>query len=90
MKAVVFHEHGGREVLKYEDVPEPKPGPTDVIIKVQAIGCNYNDVWARRGLPGMKFDLPHISGSDLAGEVAEVGSAVTTLRWATGSSSTPA
>jgi crotonyl-CoA carboxylase/reductase len=80
MKAVVFHEHGGREVLKYEDVPEPKAGPTDVIVKVQAIGCNYNDVWARRGLPGMKFDLPHISGSEVAGEVAEVGSAVTTAK----------
>jgi NADPH:quinone reductase-like Zn-dependent oxidoreductase len=76
----VFHEHGGREVLKYEDVPEPKPGPTDVIIKVQGASVNYNDVWARQGLPGMKFDLPHISGSDVAGEVAEVGSAVATVR----------
>jgi NADPH:quinone reductase-like Zn-dependent oxidoreductase len=80
MKAVVFHEHGGLEVLKYEDVPDPKPGPTDVIIKVQAAGVNYNDVWARQGLPGMKFDLPHIVGSDVAGEVAEVGSAVTSAK----------
>src|SRR4030042_1242354 len=80
MKAVVFHEHGGLDVLKYEDVPDPKPGPTDVVIKVQGVGVNFNDVWARRGLPGMKFDLPHISGSDLSGEVAEVGSAVTSAK----------
>lgn len=80
MKAVVFHEHGGREVLKYEDVPEPQPGPADVIIKVQGVSCNYNDVWARQGLSGMKFDLPHISGSDVAGEVVEVGSAVSTIQ----------
>lgn len=80
MKAVVFHEHGGLEVLKYEDVPEPKPGPGDVIIKVQGVSVNYNDVWARQGLPGMKFDLPHISGSDASGEIVEVGSAVTSVK----------
>ncbi|MGQ9572039.1 MAG: alcohol dehydrogenase catalytic domain-containing protein, partial [Dehalococcoidia bacterium] len=76
MKAVVFEEHGGLEVLQYKDVPEPKIGPNDVLIKVRAAGCNYNDIWARRGLPGMRFDLPHISGSDAAGEVIEVGSEV--------------
>ena len=80
MKAVVFHEHGGLDVLKYEDVPDPKAGPTDVVIKVQGVSVNFNDVWARKGLPGMKFDLPHISGSDLSGEVADVGSAVTSVK----------
>ena len=67
-------------VLKYEDAPDPKIGPKDVLVRVRAIGTNYNDIWARRGLVGMKFDLPHISGSDVAGEVAEVGSAVTSVK----------
>ncbi|OGL03230.1 MAG: alcohol dehydrogenase [Candidatus Rokubacteria bacterium RIFCSPLOWO2_02_FULL_68_19] len=80
MKASVFHQHGGPEVLKYEDVPEPKPGSRDVVIQVKAAGCNYNDLWARQGLPGMKFDLPHISGSDAAGVVKEIGSEVTSVK----------
>lgn len=80
MKAIVFHEHGGLDVLRYEDVPEPKIGPNDILIRVRASGCNYNDIWARQGIPGMKFDLPHISGSDAAGEVVQVGDAVATLK----------
>src|SRR5437667_6175008 len=80
MKAIVFHEHGGPEVLKYENVEEPRLGPNDVLLKVHAIGFNYNDIWARRGLAGMKFDLPHISGSDAAGEVAAVGEAVRSVK----------
>lgn len=79
MKAVVFHEHGDTNVLRYEDAPDPKSGPKDVLIRVRAASVNYNDVWARKGLPGMKFDLPHISGSDAAGEVIEVGKAVQTV-----------
>jgi NADPH:quinone reductase-like Zn-dependent oxidoreductase len=80
MKAVVFEEHGGVEALQYKDVAEPKVGPNDVLIKVRAAGCNYNDIWARRGLPGMKVLLPHISGSDAAGEVVEVGSEVSDFK----------
>ena len=80
MKAVTFHEHGGIEVLKYEEVPEPVVGPNDVLLKVKAIGVNRNDLWAREGLPGVKFDLPHISGSDAAGIVTQVGSAVGDVR----------
>ena len=76
MKAVTFEEHGGLDKLQYKDVPEPKIGPTEVLIKVKAAGCNYNDIWARRGLPGMEVILPHISGSDASGEVTEVGSEV--------------
>ncbi|MBI4280501.1 MAG: zinc-binding dehydrogenase [Armatimonadetes bacterium] len=80
MRAVTFHEHGDVGVLRYEDVPEPVPGPGEVVIRVRAIGCNYNDLWARRGLPGMKFDLPHISGSDAAGEIAAVGPGVSGVK----------
>lgn len=80
MKAVVFEEHGGIEVLKYMDVPEPKISPNEVLIRIKASGCNYNDIWARRGLPGMSVVMPHISGSDAAGEVVEVGSEVTNVK----------
>ncbi len=80
MKAIVFHEHGDINVLKYEDVPEPRIKGNEVLIKVKASGCNYNDIWARQGLPGMKFDLPHISGSDACGIVEEVGELVTSVK----------
>lgn len=80
MKAVVFEEHGGPEVLKYTDVPEPVISPNEVLIKIKASGCNYNDVWARRGMPGMSVIMPHISGSDASGEVVEVGSEVKNVK----------
>lgn len=76
MKAVVFHEHGGFDKLKYQEVPEPQISPGEVLIKVRAASANYNDVWARQGLPGMDITLPHISGSDIAGEVVGVGQEV--------------
>ena len=80
MKAIVFEEHGDIDVLKYTDVPEPKISPNEVLIKVKASGCNYNDVWARRGLPGVSIIMQHISGSDAAGEVVEAGSEVTNVK----------
>ena len=54
MKAVVFHEHGGPEVLRYEDVPEPKPGRGEVVIKVRATSINHIDIFLRHGMPGVK------------------------------------
>lgn len=80
MKAVMFEKHGGPEVLQYTDVAEPKAGPNEVVLRVKASACNYNDIWARRGMPGMKMIVPHISGSDAAGQVVEVGSEVTTAK----------
>ncbi len=80
MKAVVFEQNGGVEVLQYKDVPEPRVGPDDVLIRVRGAACNYNDIWARRGMPGMTVILPHISGSDVAGEVVEVGSEVSHVK----------
>jgi alcohol dehydrogenase len=80
MKAIVFERHGGSEVLQYRDTPQPKAGPNDVVINVKASACNFNDIWARRGLPGMKIILPHISGSDAAGVVIETGSEVKNVK----------
>jgi NADPH:quinone reductase-like Zn-dependent oxidoreductase len=71
MKAVRIHQFGGPEVLTYEDVPDPKPRKDQVLVRVRACALNHLDLWVRKGLPGVK--LPHILGSDIAGEVAEVG-----------------
>lgn len=75
MKAVRFHEHGGPEVLRYEDAPEPTPSPIEVKLKVKAVALNHLDVWLRKGLPGVKVPLPKIGGCDIAGEIVAVGSA---------------
>ena len=76
MKAIVFHEHGGPEVLSYEDVPDPKPGRGEVLVKVHASCLNHLDVWVRGGVPGPKLQMPHILGNDIAGEVVELGEGV--------------
>ncbi len=73
MKAVFFERHGELDVLRYGDVPDPRPGPNEVVIEVKAAACNYNDIWARRGLPRVELPLPHVSGTDGAGVVVEVG-----------------
>ncbi|MBV9340712.1 MAG: zinc-binding dehydrogenase [Acidobacteria bacterium] len=71
MKAVRIQEFGGPEILRYEDVPDPEPRKDQVLVNVRACALNHLDVWVRKGLPGVK--LPHILGSDIAGEVAAVG-----------------
>jgi NADPH:quinone reductase-like Zn-dependent oxidoreductase len=69
MKAVRFHEHGGPEVLRYEDAPDPEPRAGEVLVRVRACALNYLDLWERRGLPHVTIPMPHISGSDVAGDV---------------------
>ncbi len=73
MKAVRIHEHGGPEVLRHEDVPEPRIKSNEVLLRVRACSLNHLDLWYRRGLPGVKVAMPHILGSDAAGEVVEAG-----------------
>ncbi len=80
MKAVVFSEHGGPEVLRYTEVAEPKINAAEVLVRVRACALNHLDLWVRRGLPGIKIPLPHIPGSDIAGEVARVGELVTRVK----------
>ena len=77
MKAVVFRQHGGPEVLEYTDVPEPSIRADEVLIEVKACALNHLDVWTRGGLPGIKIPLPHILGNDIAGVVREVGALAT-------------
>lgn len=80
MKAIVYEKHGGREVLQYSDVPIPEISPTEVLIRVRATALNYNDIWAREGVPYLEFPFPHISGSDASGVVEAIGMAVQNVR----------
>jgi NADPH:quinone reductase-like Zn-dependent oxidoreductase len=80
MKAVRFHEHGGPEVLRYEDAPDPKIQANEVLVKVKACALNHLDIWLRGGVRRWQLALPHIVGSDISGEVAEVGSVVTRVK----------
>ena len=72
MKASVFHECGGPEVLRVEQLPDPSPGPGEVRVRVHAAALNHLDCWVRRGLP-MEMHFPHIGGSDIAGVVDQIG-----------------
>ena len=80
MKAIVYSEHGGPEVLRYTDAPDPVIGADEVLIRVRACALNHLDLWLRKGIPGVSIPLPHIPGSDIAGEVAQVGQKVTNVK----------
>jgi NADPH:quinone reductase-like Zn-dependent oxidoreductase len=73
MKAVRFHRHGGPEVLQYDDAPDPEPRAGRAIVRVHACALNHLDLWQRRGIERVRIPLPHISGSDVAGVVADAG-----------------
>ena len=72
MRAAVFHQNGGPEVLAVEEMPTPRPGPGEVRIRVVASSMNHLDLWMRRGLP-FEIPMPHIGGSDVAGTVDALG-----------------
>ncbi|MGA2821501.1 MAG: zinc-binding dehydrogenase [Anaerolineales bacterium] len=76
MKAAFFRRHGGVEVLEYEEIRTPSPGPGQVLVQVRAAALNHMDLWVRLGWPGLKLEMPHISGADAAGVVAEIGPGV--------------
>lgn len=76
MKAVIFNQHGGPEVLQHTEVAVPAPRVNEVLVEVKACALNHLDVWVRSGLPGIEIPLPHILGNDIAGVVREVGSLV--------------
>ena len=73
MKAVLFRAHGGPDKLSYEDLPMPTIGPDEVLIKVKACALNHLDIWIRQGNPAYPMPMPHVSGSDVAGIVEQVG-----------------
>jgi NADPH:quinone reductase-like Zn-dependent oxidoreductase len=80
MKAIVFNAHGAPDVLKFTDAPDPTIRSNEVLVRVRACALNHLDLWVRRGIPGVTFPLPHIPGSDISGEIAQIGSDVTTVR----------
>ena len=73
-----MHEFGGPEVLTYEELADPQPRKDQVLVGVRACALNHLDLWVRKGLPGV--NLPHILGSDIAGEIVEVGEYVHGLK----------
>ncbi len=74
MKAAVYYETGGPEVFRYEDVPDPVPGPQDLLVQVEAISIEGGDTLSRRG--GELGGVPHIVGYQCAGTVVAVGAEV--------------
>jgi len=77
VKATIFRQHGGPEVLEYTDVPDPSIRADEVLVEVKACALNHLDIFVRQGMPGIEIPLPHILGNDIAGVVKEVGELVT-------------
>ena len=79
MKAILFHQHGGPDVLDYADIPAPEPGPGEVQVRLAATAMNRLDVWVRNGWPGIRLTYPHIPGADGAGTISAIGPGVTNV-----------
>jgi NADPH:quinone reductase-like Zn-dependent oxidoreductase len=73
VKAVRFHQHGGADMLRYEDAPDPEPARGRALVRVRACALNHLDLWERQGIERVTLPLPHISGSDVSGEVLDDG-----------------
>lgn len=79
MRAVHVPEHGGPEVLRIVDLPDPTPAPGEVVVRMTAASLNHLDLWVRRGMPGMPIPLPIIPGCDGTGVIAALGEGVCDL-----------
>lgn len=76
MRAALILEHGDRNNVVVGEYPKPEAGPKEVVVKVEAVSLNHLDIFVRRGIPGRKLPLPHISGGDISGIVEQVGEGV--------------
>jgi NADPH:quinone reductase-like Zn-dependent oxidoreductase len=76
MRAVTIREYGGIEQLRYEELPEPEPGPGEVLVRLRAAALNHLDIWVREGLRPRPLEGPHVLGSDGAGVIEELGPGV--------------
>lgn len=76
MKAFGFKEHGDRSVMQFFETSKPIPKKNEVLIELKASAFNHLDIWVRYGWPGLNLQLPHISGSDGAGVIVEIGSEI--------------
>jgi NADPH:quinone reductase len=77
VKAIRVHATGGPEVLRYEEVPKPSPGPGQALVRIETVGVNFMEVYQRTGL--YKVPLPFIPGSEASGTVVEIGPKVTAV-----------
>ena len=73
MKAMILDGHGGPEVLRMAEIPDPAASPGRVVVRVRAVALNHLDIWVRKGWPGLDLAWPHVLGSDVAGVVESVG-----------------
>ncbi len=80
MKALAFSEFGAPDTLRLQDVPDPVIGAEEVLVRVRACALNHLDIFVREGIPALKTPLPFWTGCDIAGDVAEVGAAVKTVK----------
>jgi NADPH:quinone reductase-like Zn-dependent oxidoreductase len=80
VKALAFNEFGGPEKLRWQDVPDPRAGAGDVLVRVRACALNHLDLFVREGIPALKTPLPFWTGCDIAGDVAEVGAGVSGVK----------
>lgn len=79
MRAFQVHEHGGPEALEQRELPDPQPGPGEVRVRIRACALNHLDLWVRNGVPGHRFPLPLIPGSEIAGDIDALGPGVDDL-----------
>lgn len=84
MKAIVFHEHGTLDNLRYEDFPDPEVKPDEILIRVRAVALNGFDPMVLRSIPGLRTPLPMIPGADIAGEIVALGVGVAKDEWKIG------
>jgi D-arabinose 1-dehydrogenase-like Zn-dependent alcohol dehydrogenase len=77
VRAFQISRHGGPEALEWKELPRPEPLADEVLVRVRACALNRLDLWVRNGVEGHRFPLPLIPGSEVAGDVAAVGEAVT-------------
>lgn len=80
MKAVIVRAWGGPENLAVAELPDPTPGPGEVLVRVRYCALNHLDLWVRNGIPAFKIPLPHVLGSDVSGEIAALGPGVTSVK----------
>jgi NADPH:quinone reductase-like Zn-dependent oxidoreductase len=80
MKALAFREFGGPDKLHLQDVPDPTPGPGEVLVGVRACALNRLDLFVREGIPALKTPLPFWTGCDIAGDVVELGPGVSSVK----------
>jgi NADPH:quinone reductase-like Zn-dependent oxidoreductase len=83
VKALAFEKFGGPDVLAIREVPDPKIGPDEVLVRVKACALNHLDIFVREGIPALKTPLPFWTGCDIAGDVVEVGAAVKDVKTGT-------